>query len=409
MTVEQLVVRIRGGSEPVQWAVLDEDGRVVRQIESGTLEHAADEAQGRRTVVLVPAVDVVSTEATLPRTSPAKQRKMLPFALEDALAEDVDELVFAVGPRLDSGAIAVAVAARDRLEGWLAEVSAASLSPAAVYSEADGVPDTPSTLTLLIEDERVFGRAPGRPPFVFEGLSLGQIVDVADGAAELKHALVYVDEAGSGRFADDLEALGERIENTQVKLMSDGALYRLGATVAARPGTNLLQGRYAPRSNAGTLLRPWRAAAALLVGLLVVSFVGQAAEYWSLRQQRATLDERLASACAETFSIPDLGACGQAARARLGESGMLESAGPGFLTALTAVAEARAPESRISALSYRNGVMDLQLVVPDVPALDAFARDVESGERFDVRIQNTGPEGDGVEGRVQIVQSGADR
>src|SRR5690606_33090748 len=315
---------------------------------------------------------------------------------EDLLAEDVDELVFAVGPRLDSGALSVAVVGRAKLEAWLERLAAAGLSPSAVFTEAEGVPDTPSTLTLIIEDDRVYGRAPGRPPFVFEGLSLEQILAVVDNAGKTRHLLVYADEAGHARFAAELAALDERIESTQVKLMGDGALYRFGATLIARPGTNLLQGPYAPKSNIGAMLKPWRSAAALLVGLLLVSFVGQAAEYWSLRRQIDALDAQLAESCAQLFSARELDACRRSVRARLSESGLIEAEGA-FLPALAAVAEARAPESRISALNYRNGVMDLQLVVPDVPTLDAFTREIEGTERFGARILFANPEGDMVD------------
>ena len=406
--MEHLVVRIGEDSEAAQWAVFDDDGRVVRQVARGTLDDAAADAPGRRVVALVPAVDVIATEATLPKASPAKLRKMLPFSLEEWLAEDVDELMFAVGPRLDSGALAVAVVAQAKREDWLERLAEAGLSPSAVFTEAEGVPDTPSTLTLIVEDDRVYGRAPGRPPFVFEGLSIEQILGVVDGAGETRHLLVYADETGHGRFAAELAALDERIESTQIKLMSDGALYRFGATLIARPGTNLLQGPYAPKSNVATLLQPWRSAAALLVGLLLVSFVGQAAEYWSLRRQNDALDAQLGESCAQIFSAPELDACRRTVRARLSESGLIDS-GSAFLPALTAVAEARAPDSRIAQLSYRNGVMDLQLVVPDVPALDGFTREIESTERFDARILYANPDGDKVDGRVQIVDAGAPR
>src|SRR5690606_11708658 len=114
----------------------------------------------------------------------------------------------------DSGAVGVAVVARARLEAWLERLSAAGLSPHAVYSDADGVPDTPQTLTLIVEGERIYGRAPDGPAFVFEGLSLGQVVDVVDAEGEQKHAVVYVDAAGSVQHADDLRGLGERIAST---------------------------------------------------------------------------------------------------------------------------------------------------------------------------------------------------
>jgi len=404
VNVEHLVVRLRDEAAPAQWAVFDEDGRVVRQAQVGALSEAADAAPGRRVVVLVPGVEVVLTETELPKAGPSRLRKMLPFALEDALAEDVEELAFAVGRRAESGAVAVAVVARARLEAWLERLSGAGLEPQAVYSDADGVPDTPSTLTLVIEGDRIYGRAPERPAFVFEGLTLSQVVDVVDADGELKHAVVYVDEAGRAQHGDDLRALGERIESTQVKLMADGALYRLGATLVVQPGTNLLQGEYAPKSNYVALLKPWRAAAGLLLGLVLISFASQAAEYLSLRQQSRALSASLTEVCRAEFSV-SLDACEHVVRQRLSEAGMARG-GTSFLAALSAIAEARTPSSRISALQYVAGRMTIELVGEDASGLEAFRTEaLRSGVFSEVVIRSVS----GGSARVELIESGAVR
>src|SRR5690606_30599625 len=161
----------------------------------------------------------------------------------------------------------------------------------------------------------IYGRAPGRPAFVFEGLTLRQIVGVVDDEGELKHAVVYVDEASQARHAEELRELGDVIESTQVKLMADGALYRLGATFTVQPATNLLQGDYAPKSNIGALLKPWRIAAGLFLGLVLISIAAQAAEYFSLRRQSEALDARLTEVCQQELSV-QLDECERAVRQR---------------------------------------------------------------------------------------------
>lgn len=404
--MEHLVVRLRDDATPAQWAVFDDDGRVVRQAQTGTLSEAAELAAGRRVVVLVPGVEVVLTETTLPKASPARLRKIVPFSLEDVLADDIEHLAFAVGRRAESGAVAVAVVARARLDQWLAQLSAAGLAPQAIYSEADGVPDTPSTLTFVVEGDRIYGRAPGGTAFVFEGLDLAQVLDVVDGDGELKHAVVYVDEPGRQQHADALRAVGERIESTQVKLMGDGPLYRLGATLVAQPGTNLLQGDYAPKSNLVPLLRPWRAAAGLLLGLVLVSFAAQAAEYLSLRQQSQALAATLSEICQRDFSV-SVDACERVVRQRLSEAGVARS-GTSFLAALSAIADARTPESRISTLAYNTGRMTIEIVGEDASGLEAFrTAALESGVFSDVTILSVSGR-DGA-ARVQLVEPGAQR
>ena len=58
---------------------------------------------------------------------------------------------------------------------------------------------------------------------------------------------------------------------------------------------------------------------------------------------------------------------------------------------------------RIDALSYRNRVMDLQLLVPNVVALDEFSRALEQTRRFEVEIETANQRDSATEGRLRIV------
>jgi hypothetical protein len=73
-----------------------------------------------------------------------------------------------------------------------------------------------------------------------------------------------------------------------------------------------------------------------------------------------------------------------------------------FLSTLAAIAGVRDEDMRIDALSYRNRVMDLQLVVPSVVALDDFSRALEQTRRFDVDIEAANQRDSATEGRVRI-------
>jgi general secretion pathway protein L len=393
---------------PATWGAFDATGALVSAIGSGTLKNARAAADGRRIVVLVPGVDVITTQASVPAVSQTRQRQMLPYTLEDSLADDVETMSFAVGPRLESGAVAVAIAARERIAAWLAELQDAGITPHTLCSEADGVPDVPATLTLLVKGSVVYARRPGQPPFVFEGLPLDQVLDVSRGtdeqAAELRNVLVYVDAAGRGRYERELAALGDVFAEAEVKLAPDGLFPRIAATLAQRPGTNLLQGEHAPRSNWVALLKPWRVAASLLVAAGVLGLVLEGAEYWSLRRADDDLSAAVAANCERIVGAPRQSACETEVTRRLRGAGA-GAGGESFLTALSAVAAARSADTRIDALSYRNRVMDLQLFVANVPALDEFARGVNDTHRFTTKIQSANQNDKGVDGRVQVAEA----
>jgi general secretion pathway protein L len=378
------------------WGAFDATGHLVGPLGRGTLQAAHSALAGRRTTLLVSSVDVVVAEAALPAASQARLRQIAPFSLEEYLASDVDEMLFAIGTRLPSGATPVAAVARKRLDAWLGELRAGGIVPNALCSEADGVPDIPATLVIVIEGERITGRKPGRAPFVFEGLPLAQVLAlVLTGKAdepELRHVRV---------FTEELEALGAQFASADVKILNDGVFPFLAATLAQRPATNLLQGPYAPKSNWIALTKPWRLAASLVAASVALSLVLQVAEYWQLRRADAALDEVVAPACQRVVGDSSTSGCQREVRRRLGES--TDTATEDFLSTLAAIAAARDPEMRIDALSYRNRAMNLQLVAPGLPVIDAFSRELEETRRFDVEIEVANPLESGTEGRLRIV------
>ena len=131
------------------WGAFDATGRLGGSLGQGDLQTAHSVLGGRRSTVVVSALDVVVTEAALPAASQARLRQIAPFSLEEHLASDLDEMSFAVGARLPSGVTPVAAVARERLDAWLGELRGAGIVPNALCSEADGVPDIPATLVII--------------------------------------------------------------------------------------------------------------------------------------------------------------------------------------------------------------------------------------------------------------------
>src|SRR6185503_3699733 len=383
----------------------DATGRLVGAFGRGSLDGGRAALASRRCTVLVSGVDVLAAQADLPAASHARLRQIVPFSLEEFLADDVEHMTFAIDARLASGATQVAAVARQHMDRWLAQLKAAGILPHAVCSEAEGVPDIPATLVLLIEGGRVAGRRPGQAPFVFDGLTLRQVLDLAAAhkpeEPELRHVRVFTDEAGRAHFADELAQLGDEFASAEVKLLGDGVFPHLAATLAQRPGTNLLQGPYAPKSNWVALARPWRFAATLAAASVVLAVFLLGAQWWQLRRTDAELTELVGAACQRVVGDASTSGCQREVRQRLGAN--TGATGEGFLSTLAAIAAARDAETRIDALSYRNGAMDLQLVVPSVANIADFETGLAQTRRFEVEIQAANPSDAGVDGRVRVV------
>ena len=388
------------------WGAFDQTGRLVGALGRGSLQSALAAAAGRRCIALVNGVDVLLAEAALPAASQARLRQMAPFTLEELLANDVDEMAFAIGSKLPSGATLVATVAQERIDAWLGELRGAGIVPHALCSENDGIPDIPATLVLLIEGERISGRKPGRAPFVFEGLDLAQVLPLVlarkPDEPELHHVRVFTDAAGHARFGQELVGLRSKFASADFKLLNEGAFPHLAATLAQRPGTNLLQGAYAPKSNWLALARPWRLAASLAAAAIVLSLLLQGAQFWQLRRTDAALDAVVGPACQRVVGDASTSGCRREVNRRMNNTA---TGGEDFLSTLAAIAAARDAQIRVDQLSYRTRAMNLQVVAPNVTTIDAFSRKLEGTRRFEVEIEAQNSKDDGTEGRLRIVEA----
>ena len=404
---EYLVVRLPANPGTVSWVVLDSAGQRLSPAAHGSLEEAAEAAENRRVLVLVSGLDAICSQAALPIKSAARLRQMLPWSLEDVVAEDVERLHFAAGARDASGTVPVTAVRRRQLESWLRACGQAGLTPERVYCESEGVASVPGCTTLAVEGDCTYGRAPGQAPFALQDLELGDVLQVAHGGEgappELPHVMLFADADGYTRCERDVARLREQEVSLDVQLLREGLLPWLGATLVGRPGCNLLQGAYARKPDWQSWFRPWRLAAALLLGVIVLAFAGEGARYLALSRENRNVTAMLETACRLNAQATGLDACEAQIRRRLAASADGNRAG--LLEALGEMARAWNDETRLEALSFRTGVLDLQVIADDVSSLDEFARDISSSGTFRASIQSANPTRDGILGRLQIAVS----
>lgn len=402
--LEHLVVRLSTTPGNVSWVVLDSAGQRLSPVAHGTLAEAAGEAANRRVLLLVSGLDAVCSRASVPVSSAVRLRQVLPYSLEDAVAEDVDRLHFAAGARDASGGVPVTIVTRGRMEGWLADCERVGLNPERVYCESDGVPPVPGSIAVVAEADCTYGRAPGQPPFALQGVSLEETLQVTHGGEEetsdLPHVMLFADTEGYARCENEVGRLREQGIGIDAQLLREGVLPRLGASLIDLPGCNLLQGLYGRTTDWQSWLRPWRFAAALLLGLLVLAIGGEGARYLALGRDDSNVTAMLETACRLNAGSGDLASCEAEVRRRL----VTTVNGPeaGFLAALDRMALAWNEDTRLEALSFRAGVMDLRVVAGSVSTLDEFTREVSSSGPFQASIQSANPTQDGILGRLQV-------
>jgi general secretion pathway protein L len=135
---ERLIIQCHDSDcSKVSWMI---KGGANPQMAEGTLAEAAKLAKGRRTLVFIPATELLITEVQIPTKNRQRLIQAIPFSLENELTEDVSHLHFAAGNIGSDNTTPVIVIARQRLDHWMETLEAAGIEPIAIYADLLSLP-----------------------------------------------------------------------------------------------------------------------------------------------------------------------------------------------------------------------------------------------------------------------------
>lgn len=392
----------------VQWLLADANGGRLGVTTTTTLTEIAPMTVGRRVIVVVPGSEVMLAEPVLPVKSGARLLQVVPFALEEQLAGDVDDMHFAVGKRGARPGTPVAAVTHERMRTWLGALSDANIQADALYPESILLPSTPGAHTAVVDSGIMYVR-PGDLPTTLDAQPLNEALTLAVPSADTA-LMLYVAQADYDRQQTEFEAVRDRIVDLDIKLLPEGALPLFALQAGSDNSLDLLQGAYQKRSSLKTKFEPWKYAAAL-AGVAVLLHVGyNGSQLWRLSRAETNVDAQIRQVFSSTLpqaTNKDPNAARRQFEARLNA---FKSGGDtgGLLPGLAALSDALAqtPDTRIEALSYRSRTLDLRLTAPTVDALDKLRTLTQTGG-VQSDLQSATPRDKHVEGRLQLKTPGA--
>jgi general secretion pathway protein L len=403
---EWFILRMpRSADAAASWLVADAEGRPLAPVQDGSLEEAGAAAAGRRVAVLVSADDVLNLEVELPARSGARAAQLVPFALEEQLATDVETQHFAIAPGAAGGRTAVAVVTRSLMDDWLARLAAAGIAPELLCTDAALMPHVAGHAVALLEGDTLSfsdGEDDARltlsaPP---GGFASALAIAFGDELPET-HLLFHANPPDWQRRSAEVEAARASLAGLKVQLLGSGALPWLAAQLPTAQPINLLQGAYVRRSSLGAGWARWRVAAALAGALLLLHAASQLYSLWHLGRSERELDGAIAA-----LAGPLVPAGTESVR-RVLEPRLLEARAQGgrsgLLAALQVLSQAMSgvPGARIHALDFRDGTLQLRVRAGDAQSLDRINQSLRAAG-WQAQLTSGGADGDAYEGSIQL-------
>jgi general secretion pathway protein L len=385
------------------WIVRGPDA--FRRMEQGSLETAAVHAPGNRVVVIVPATEVLITEANVPTKQGRRLRQAVPYAIEEQLSDEVERLHFSIGSKRTESGVPVAVVSRARMAEWNEGLDGVGIHPNAFLPETLAVPLGEGEWSLLLDPSGVVLRTGEYRGFALADEGLDTLLALAfeqAGEARPKNLRVF-DCRGDGLIhhvhaacaAAQVEVTEEACSEGPLRVLADG-LMKAGATI------DLLQGDFSRREQLGKFWRPWQPAAVLLgIWLLLQGLIG-GYQYVTLTGESRRLDARIEEIYRQAFpearnvSNPRMqmeqhlkelrGGSGSVFAELMGKTGPVFLDGSGL---------------ELIALRYKDRVLDADVTASDFQALDKIKQQLAS-QGLNVELQNAAARGGKTEGHLRI-------
>ena len=404
------------GQEDTEWLLIDEAGEPATARQRGPLSLAAAVGRSAKVIVIAPATQILLAEPELPPGSGVRLARAVPFALEEQLTEDIDQLVFALGKRRAGGGTPVAVLSRSVLQGWLSDLNAAGITPVAIYADMSLLPLNPGQSVLWLEHGRLSVRRPGKLPFAVELTPVTEAMIVAGviadplaagaGSHTMESAILYATREDWAIVQDEIETLADRFAALKIQLLPDGPLPWLARSLEGTDAVNLLQGEFSPTPT-GVPWRKWRTAAALAAGLLAVHVAADAVQLRQAKHESAALDAEIAQLFSASMPAVAMKDARRQMQTRLDR---IRHSGPGpqhFLRTLQALSEAvsAGPNTTIDSMSYREDLLDMKVTAPSLAALSQLSQRVGK-QGLSAEIQSSTPVGSVVEAHLQVRTAG---
>lgn len=391
------------GDDWVSWAEADNKGNLLSDVLEGTLADAGMYLEGLRTVVILPADDVLLAKTVVPGNSLTRAQQAVPYALEEQVADDVDSLHFALGTKSKEDEYPVAVISHAVMERVLEMLDSANIRPSEIVPETLALPELmPASADMTVWSGLLDnGRA-----VIRMGDHLGFATDLSMAGMMVEGASSSLSDNGAKSLVVFRTSDSDRIEvpdGIDLELRDCDhpmALYATG--LANSPRVNLLQGGYNPKKDFDKTWKPWRTSAALAACLCLVVLAGKWLDIRKLQKQEAELDTQIASAFEQALPGTKMQRPRRQVQAALDSIGAGNS--DGFTNRLSQIATSLStqPQTELRTIGYRRGRFDLDLYTDAVPTLDALSAELQKRGTLAMSVQSANRENDVVRGRVRI-------
>ncbi len=385
------------------------DGRIVSDLKLGSLNNAAEDLAGDAAIIYVPGQDVLLSQVNLPDNRRKQLINALPYALEDELIDDVENLHCVLATKVQPGLYNTAVVTHEKMQLWTDSLENAGIRVLRLLPDTLLPPFEENSWSIFSEDntDQVLVRTDQEQGFICSRENL--ITFIQKAAAQEGNAPEIIKLFHSESV--DESALEVAVSgHSKLQWMDTPQLEDALSLLTLQTEStdfNLLQSRYAPRSRIKQHLRPWYASAALLGLLLLTGLATNIIQNASLQTKNTQLEQEIITTFRQAFpEIKRIVNPQAQMRHHLSRLRGSSKTGPSFAKMLSTIGPLAKREKNllVQHLRYQKGQMELLIDLPDLQTLERFKQTLSSRTPWNVELKSANSSDNKVQGRILIYE-----
>ena len=249
------------------WSLVNNAGELSTMLAHGSISDAAPLAAKHKAVVLLDSTPVHIDSVKLPIKNQQKLLRAAPFALEEKIADDVEDLHFIAGKTSSDGQTPVAAINRNTLNGILSTLNQYGIEPIAVIPDALCLTANSQQWSVLLHNDHANVQFDTFDAGEFDRDALSLLLDSALQQDDRKppEKIILFSADGDDVDTQDIESIiPDNIELIKVSYNKHPLVIYCGEYKHALE-LNLLQGEYKPTTKTNVNWQRWRLAASLAV------------------------------------------------------------------------------------------------------------------------------------------------
>jgi len=269
------------------WTFVNETGQA-SSLGYGSIDNLTSIATGHRVTLLLDSSCLNIHQVKIPTQNRQRQLQAIPYALEDVLADDIEDLHFAAGKRQPDESIPVITIQCTLLETIIQRFKDAGILLEAISADGIALPIDHDQWTLLIDNERALIKTANFKAYYCDLDLLDIFLPTLYKKSEPKPGKMIIYHSDQQQFnLDSVNSL--ELETTYITYR-ESPLEFLAQSLPLIKQLNILQGPYTIKRETSVQLKPWKSVAAVFFAWLCIQLVYAGVEINQLETKNTELN-----------------------------------------------------------------------------------------------------------------------